>query len=180
MNEKSFRGLARGWRRGRGIDGPRHDAYRPTNKLAEPAVCPGCGAVWHKGRWTWDPCPTGAGEHTCPACQRIAEKQPVGRLRLEGDFGARMPEILRLVRHLEEAERTEHPLERLMSLDQERWGLSITTTGVHLARRIAQALRRTWHEHVEIHYSEQEDLVRVIWRHPPGAPASARGGGRPG
>jgi hypothetical protein len=174
MTEKSARGLARGWRRGRGVGGTRHDAYRPRTKLPEPAVCQKCGAVWHKGRWTWDRVPKGAQEHTCPACLRIAEKQPAGRLRLEGDFTGLKREILRLVRNQEEAETAQHPLERLMGVDQEPWGISITTTGIHLARRIAEALRRTYHERVQIRYLKAQDLVRVVWRHAPEAAPAKR------
>jgi hypothetical protein len=30
-----------------------HDTYNMQGKLTEPTVCPTCGAVFHKGRWTW-------------------------------------------------------------------------------------------------------------------------------
>jgi hypothetical protein len=103
----------------------------------------------------------------------------MGRVRLEGEFGGRKMEILHRVRNVEAAEKADHPLERIMTLSEEPWGLSITTTGIHLARRIAEALQRTWHEHVDIRYAKAEDLVRVTWRHP-APPARARSGRREG
>jgi hypothetical protein len=165
--EKGSRGLARGWRRGRGVGGTRNDAYRPRKKLPEPTACPECSAVWKKGRWSWARKPAGAHLHVCPACERIADGQPAGRMRLEGDFGARKDELLALVERQERIERADHPLERLMRVESKPWGISIETTGIHLARRIAEALQRTWHEAIEIRYARSEDLVRVTWRHAP-------------
>jgi NMD protein affecting ribosome stability and mRNA decay len=153
-----------GWRRGRGVGGTRHDSYKPRQKLPEPTVCPKCGAVYHKGRWTWAERPAGAGERTCPACRRIADHFPAGCLRILGDLGPREAELLNLVRNQEAAEKAEHPLERLMEIQRDREGLLVTTTGIHLARRIAEALQRAFHEHVEIQYLKEQDLVRVTWQ----------------
>jgi hypothetical protein len=165
--------ISQGWRRGRGIGSSRHDAYKLPAKLPEPTACPTCGAVWHKGRWTWAAKPDGAHAHVCPACQRIKDRFPAGRLRLEGDFGERKTEILQRVRNVEAAEKADHPLERLMELEVGPSAISITTTGIHLARRIGEALQRTWHEHVEIRYAREESLVRVTWRHPQDDPESS-------
>jgi len=30
-----------------------HDPYKTRLKLAEPTVCPKCGALFHEGRWRW-------------------------------------------------------------------------------------------------------------------------------
>ena len=45
-----------------------HDTYKSKSKLPEPTVCPECGAVYLKGRWTWAENPGGANEEMCPAC----------------------------------------------------------------------------------------------------------------
>ena len=45
-----------------------HDTYKLQGKLKESTVCPTCGAVFHKGRWTWDPRP--AKRHgPCPSAR---------------------------------------------------------------------------------------------------------------
>jgi hypothetical protein len=169
---KNTMSISQGWRRGRGVGSSRHDAYKLPAKLPEPTACPTCGAVWHKGRWTWGEKPEGAHAHVCPACQRIRDRYPAGELRLEGEFGERKTEILQLVHNQEAAEKADHPLERLMEIRVEQSAISITTTGNHLARRIGEALRRTWHEHVEIRYAKEDNLVRVTWRHPARDPAA--------
>ena len=30
-----------------------HDTYKQRGQLKEPTRCPGCGAVYRKGRWSW-------------------------------------------------------------------------------------------------------------------------------
>jgi hypothetical protein len=59
---------------------------------------------------------------------------------------------------------SQHPLERLMSIRTERGVLVIETTGMHLARRIADAIRRTFHREAELQFQQGEDFVRVLWR----------------
>ncbi len=47
-------------------------------KLKEPTTCKACGAIYHKGRWSWGVKQTGADEIVCPACLRIQDKSPKG------------------------------------------------------------------------------------------------------
>jgi hypothetical protein len=172
MTQKSARGMARGWRRGRGVGGKRIDAYHWTVKPAGSARCPDCGAVWKRGRWTWAAAATVSTRRECPACRRVRDCFPAGWIRLEGSFREDETEILGMIRNIESAEKADHPLERLMEISDHPWGILVTTTGIHLARRIAEALRRRWHEGVEIDYVVSQDLVRVTWKHAP-----ARGSG---
>ena len=165
MTQKNARGLARGWRRGRGVGGERIDAYRRTGKLPGTARCPDCGVVWMRGRWLWSVDAEVSTRIECPACRRIRDGFPAGFIRLEGSFPNDREEILGMIRNVESAEKSEHPLERIMEMSDQAWGVLITTTGIHLARRIAEALRRRWHERIAIDYVVSQDLVRVTWRH---------------
>ena len=63
-----------------------HDVYRSRTKLQDPAICPECGVVFVKGRWIWDEAPSDAKKTICPACQRIADRFPVGFIELQGGF----------------------------------------------------------------------------------------------
>lgn len=159
----AMRAVSKGFRRGRGEGRERHDPYRSDAKRAGPGCCSGCGAVYLRGRWSWRARPYGARAMECPACARIRERTPAGILVLDGELGERRGELLGLVRNVEERERSQHPLERLMSLRERKDGLHVETTGVHLARRIADALRRTFHAQAEFEFSPGEDLVRVRW-----------------
>mgnify|MGYP001572278632 FL=1 len=141
-----------------------HDTYQTKGKLPEPAVCPQCNAVFHKGRWQWLEMPANAHQHNCPACQRILEHQPAGFLTLEGDFFvAHRDEIASLVHNVEKKEKAEHPLKRIMATEEEDNGVVITTTDIHLARGIGEAIHHAYQGDLEFHYNVAENLLRVNW-----------------
>src|SRR5271167_2546040 len=63
--------------------------------------------------------PGGGHEEPCPACRRINDRFPAGVVELRGAFGIQQKEeILRLARHQEEAEKSEHPLNRIIKIDE--------------------------------------------------------------
>ena len=141
-----------------------HDSYKSNRKLPEPACCPECGAVFHKGRWTWGTAPAGAHEQKCPACHRIHDKFPAGHVTLKGDFlREHRDQILHLVRNHEAKEKAEHPLERIMAIEDTADGVLVTTTDTHLARDIAEALYHAYKGELEFHYNKEENLLRATW-----------------
>lgn len=151
-------------RRDRLLQGPIHDAYKLKGKLREPTVCPECGAVFHDGRWNWGDAPPQAHHETCPACHRIKDKFPAGFVSLGGPFfAAHRDEILALVRHEEQRERQAHPLKRLMAIENHDGGVLVTTTDVHLARGIGEALHHAYQGELEFHYKPDDNLLRVHW-----------------
>ena len=163
----SHKSLAPGFhpvRRDRLLQEETPDAYKLRGKLAEPSVCPQCGAVFHAGRWFWGDAPEGAHPDTCPACHRINDGYPAGYVRLAGAFFAsHRDEILNLVRHEEQRERQAHPLKRIMAFDDQTDALLITTTDVHLARSIGEAVHRAYQGELEFHLKPDENLLRVDW-----------------
>jgi NMD protein affecting ribosome stability and mRNA decay len=141
-----------------------HDTYKSGKKLAEPSRCTDCGAVYHRGRWTWDPAPAGAAEATCPACHRIKDEFPAGRVTIKGTFfAAHRGEIEQLARNREAHERAEHPLQRIIAIEPQPDGALITTTDIHLARNIGDALHSAYKGDLEYHYNKEENLLRVEW-----------------
>jgi NMD protein affecting ribosome stability and mRNA decay len=141
-----------------------HDTYKLKGKLKEPAVCPQCGAVFHKGRWTWAPRPAQAHEAVCPACHRISDNYPKGMLTMNGPyFTAHREETLNLARNEEAREKKEHPLARIMVIEERPEGTVITTTDTHLPRCIGEALHHAYHGELALHYDEGEQFVRVHW-----------------
>jgi NMD protein affecting ribosome stability and mRNA decay len=140
-----------------------HDTYKVPRKLAEPARCPDCGAAYRDGRWSW----SGGGparEARCPACQRIRDNFPAGFVSVSGEFfSAHRDEILALARNCEALEKRGHPLERIMKVSDGTAGVLITTTGVHLARRIGDALEDAYKGALEFHYNKEQQLLRVAW-----------------
>lgn len=141
-----------------------HDTYKLRGKLPEPAVCTDCGAVYHAGRWQWLARPAGASEVTCPACHRGKDRFPAGFVHAGGEFfAAHRDELLHLLRHHEEKEKAEHPLARIMAIEDEAGGILVTTTDMHLARDLGEALHHAYQGELEYHYNEGENLLRVHW-----------------
>ncbi|MDZ4700806.1 MAG: BCAM0308 family protein [Rhodothermales bacterium] len=142
----------------------RHDTYLERKKWLEPTACRTCGAVYTAGRWTWNPAPMSVHEVTCPACQRIADGYPAGMIALRGSFlPLHRDEVLGLIRNTEAAEKGEHPLERLMGVSEKGDQTDITTTGIHLARRIGSALASAYGGELKIEFGEGSNTIRVVW-----------------
>ncbi len=142
-----------------------HDPYRAGEKPHEELCCPGCGVQYRSGRWVW--ATKDAGElkqQSCPACRRISDNYPAGEFILSGGFlGAHRDEILATIRHIEETERSEHPLNRIMSIEDKDDVLTIRTTDLHLPHRIAHALKDAWGGEMKTHYDTEGCFTRVQW-----------------
>lgn len=144
-----------------------HDPYMTRNKPKEPTLCPQCGVVFTDGRWQWLPqAPKQAHETLCPACQRIHDRVPAGYLQLSGDFfTAHREEIMRLVHNKEEEQKAQHPMKRLMDVeDQDDGAVVVTFTDVHLPRGAGEAIERAYEGELDIHYTEEAGIVRVYWQ----------------
>ena len=151
-------------RRDRLVQETRHDPYQAKHKLQEPTVCPQCGAVFHDGRWQWLVKPAQAHEAMCPACHRIHDDFPAGYVSISGPyFKDHREELLHLTRNEEARQKAEHPLKRIMKIEDEGDGVQITTTDIHLARGIGDALHHAHQGELEYHYNEHENLLRVVW-----------------
>ena len=88
----------------------------------------------------------GAIEPLCATCRPINDKFPAGVVTLKGDFvREHKEEMIHLARHEEEAEKKEHPLNRIISIEEDAHGVVINTTDIHLPRRIGEAVKRAFH-----------------------------------
>jgi len=143
-----------------------HDAYKANGKLSEPTICLQCGAVFHQGRWQWCQPPANAHRAMYPACHRIHDHFPAGFLTLQGEFfRAHRDEIMHLARNHEHHEREERPLQRIMAVEEKDGTTLVTTTDIHLARGIGEALHHAYQGELEFHYNREQNLLRVSWKH---------------
>ena len=141
------------------------DAYTPTAKLPEPAVCGTCGLSYRAGRWVRGRGTSQAKRVICPACRRIADRYPAGIVKLTGPHArAHRWEIEHLIRHVEQREQRGHPLKRVIELRVSRSGLEVTTTDAKLARAIGVAVRRAHHGELSYDWSAVENVMRVDWK----------------
>jgi NMD protein affecting ribosome stability and mRNA decay len=142
----------------------RHDTYRLRGKLSEPTLCSECGSSFVKGRWTWEPAPEDTAKTICPACRRIAENFPAGFIEVKGAFYAfHRDEVRNLIRNIEKLEKERHPLERIIAVREEEDIVRVATTGVHIARRIGEALSRAYQGALSFQYADGAKIIRVFW-----------------
>ena len=80
-------------------------------------------------------------------------------------FQSHRDEILHLVHNHEQRERAEHPLKRIMEVEEKDGATMVTTTDIHLARGIGEALHHAYQGKLEYHYNEEQNLLRVSWTH---------------
>lgn len=142
-----------------------HDPYKTKSKLPEPTVCPVCCAVFKDGRWQWvDSWPIDAHRQTCQACHRTQDGYAAGALTVSGAFAlSHRTEVLNLARNLEQREKREHPLHRIMQIEEKPDSIVIKTTDIHLPHSIGEALRHAYKGSLEIRYAEESHFIDVKW-----------------
>ena len=142
-----------------------HDPYKKKSKLTEPTVCPVCQAVFQDGRWQWaESWPADSNQVICQACHRTKHGYPAGVVRLRGAFVVQHKiELLNLIRKLEQQENAEHPLNRIMKVEERLNSILISTTDIHLPRRIGEALHHAYKGMLDLHYDEEGCFIRVNW-----------------
>lgn len=164
------------------ITATNQDAYRLSRKFPEPTVCTECKAVFQGGRWQWPAegvsTPKAAKQTVCPACRRVRDEYPAGMLTISGEFlRLHKADVMAVFRAEEELEVADHPLNRVIDLREDDTEITVTTTDIHLPRRIAEALYRAYEGDLSIDYADDEQSVRFAWRrddpHPPAEPAAA-------
>ena len=151
-------------------DGGRHRAPRAP---AEPAVCPGCGAVYVKRRWSRSAASrlqavglaAPFAVRVCAACRRRQHGVPHGYLHVDGDFfTTHRSDIEPLLRNEVERAREDNPLHQILAwTDLEGGGLLIATATEHLAQRLGHALEKAYDGDVHYGFSHENKLARVWW-----------------
>jgi NMD protein affecting ribosome stability and mRNA decay len=161
---------------------PTHKASgkpRPSRRIAEAArdhggskpgeatSCPRCRASYRDGRWTWETSETSPAQKVCPACERIEQNYPAGVLHATGAFArAHREDLVGLARNIEERERAEHPLKRIMKMEDDAEGLIVETTDAKLVESIGTALYKAYKGKLTLPHTtaEKGNLVRVHWK----------------
>lgn len=142
-----------------------HNVYRERDKSLPPSRCPKCGVLFIDGRWLWGDEPDISNEVVCPACRRIKDRFPAGYVELKGKFFAEhRQEILNLVMNIETREKEERPLERIIAVEDGSDQAEVTTTGIHIARRIGEAVANAYSGNLTLQYADGEKQIRVYWQ----------------
>jgi hypothetical protein len=132
-----------------------------------PSVCQDCGAVYAESGWRWPHGMPPANAHAtrCIACARISQKEPAAYVTIQGKFSREhCDELLSFIRNIEQRQKTEDPLQRIMSIDKRSEKLSIAMTDTHLARTIGKALVQEYKGSLAFNYHKSESVLRVLWQ----------------
>ena len=146
--------------------------YYEKKKYPEPTVCGTCKLVYHKGRWQLnggDVAVEAGKAHraVCPACHRVADREPGGLVHLSGDYLAdagHRREVLNVVKNQERQAQAKRPLLRVMWIEQDQNDIEIATTNVHLAQRLGRAVHSAHAGELEIKYAPGARFARVYWK----------------
>lgn len=147
--------------------------HKTARKLAEPAACKVCSAVFSDGRWIdagtaregtkhkhWRP----AMLVTCPACKQIESGVVGGYVSLSGTFlTEHRTEILNLIEHEAKRALDDNPLSRIMNRRDSAGQMVIETTTEHLAQRLGHALQKAYSGHVLYDFSHENKVARINW-----------------
>jgi len=145
------------------------DTFLPRRSPAEIIQCRGCGAFYHRRRWSLT-APTGFQPSArspaifCPACQKIKAHSVSGEVHVHGVAEQDRGEILRLLRNEEAQAREKNPLERIMRLAAAGDGWRVETTTEKLAQRLGRSLRKARGGKVDYTWSHNNKFVRVVWQ----------------
>lgn len=142
------------------------DAYQEKGGVRGAAYC-SCGAVFNNKRWYLEE--GGSKRHeghdlVCPACKRIADRNPAGIVSLSGDFlAAHESEIHNLIDNTAQGAVMKNPLGRVMDIKMDKDGVTITTTDVKLAQKIGREVYKSHGGQLQFIWSHAEAPVRVTW-----------------
>ena len=142
------------------------DVYRSKDGVSGTAYCQ-CGAVFNNKRWHFTErgsSPQGEQPVVCPACRRIADRNPAGIVTLKGTFfAAHGEEIDSQIKNTAEAALLKNPLGRIMDINREREGVTITTTDVKLAQKIGREVFKSHGGDLQFTWSHSVGPVRISW-----------------
>lgn len=144
----------------------RRDHYAVTEKYPKPTACADCGSLFENGRWTANKMYPTADVFLakCPACRRKTGHDPAGDIKIKGVFAhEHHDEIIGRIRRIERREKAMHPVEQILAMSDAPDETNIATTGIHLARRIGNGLRRSYKGELSYSYGKGEKSIQVVW-----------------
>lgn len=128
--------------------------------------CPQCDLLFHDGVWKRAALAADQDLHwkLCPACLQIRHGQVGGVVQFSGSFtGNHRQELLNRIRNVERQTKEERPLERIMSLKEEKEGITVSATTEHLVARIGKSIQRDFGGKLDLRYAPEDKFALVHW-----------------
>jgi len=144
------------------------DPYLSRKSHKEPTLCPRCGLVFRRRRWQriedFDP-KTAKEKHKCPACRKEEDHYVMGIVYINGDFfKTRRTEIMNMLKNEEKKQIIHNPLDRIMTIREEKGGTCLETTSENLAVHLGRMLYHSYGGDIEYRFSDEQKLARVFWK----------------
>lgn len=142
-------------------------SFARSGKFRSNTRCPKCKLLFHAGVWKQNASTT---KHErqwklCPACQQIRDGLVGGILQFSGSFaGKHRQELLNRIRNVERQTREERPLERIISLKENREGITVSATTEHLIAKIGKSIQRDFGGELDLRYAPEDKFALVHWR----------------
>jgi NMD protein affecting ribosome stability and mRNA decay len=148
------------------------DPYLQAQGLREPAICPGCRAVYRRKRWNLDQQDydrlardEAVQRVRCPACRKIEDRYAEGFVTLRGTYlWDHEEEIRNLLKNEEHKAMAKNPLERIISMERTEDELRIETTEEKLAEHLGRALNKAHQGELTVTWSDDHAICRVTWQ----------------
>ncbi len=128
--------------------------------------CPDCGLAFRDGVWKQDTTKPAKTEHPrlCPACRQLRGGMAGGVVKISGSFiEAHRQELLNRIRNIEKLTVAERPLERILSIEENRHKIVVQVTTEHLVARIGKAIQRDFGGSLELKYAPEDKFATATW-----------------
>jgi NMD protein affecting ribosome stability and mRNA decay len=141
--------------------------YQKSGKYRSNTRCPKCDLLFQDG--VWKRSFSKAQEHQqqwtlCPACLQIRDGQVGGIVQCTGAFsGAHRQDLLNRIRNVEKKAQEERPLERIISLKENKEGIVVAATTEHLVAKIGKSIQRDFGGELELRYAPEDKFALAHW-----------------
>ena len=140
--------------------------YQRAEKYPSNTRCPKCDLSFQGGVWKRGALANGQEPQwkLCPACIQIRDGLVGGIVQFSGAFaGNHRQELLNRIRNVEKQTQEERPLERIMSLKENREGITVSATTEHLVARIGKSIQRDFGGNLDLRYAPEDKFAFVHW-----------------
>jgi len=128
--------------------------------------CPKCGLLYQDGVWKRASAGNGTTQHEklCPACLQIRDGRVGGIVQFSGSYtGSHRQELLNRIRNVEKQTREERPLERIISMKEDKEGIVVSATTEHLVAKIGKSVQRDFGGDLDLRYTPDDKFAYVHW-----------------
>ncbi len=153
-------------------EGARSDAFGKAS--GKNLVCKTCGIWFMKKHWVHPAADIKKtpGESAkvifteCPACRMKHDRAFEGEILMRSFEKTQKKEMLRLIKNVGERAFLRDPLDRILETEDRGDSMRIATSENQLALRIGKKIKSVFKGDLTIHWSKEDEVVRITWEGP--------------